>query len=244
MLQAWFDDSGKGQEPVYLLAGYLAGKDTWATFSGHWQAELDRPPRLPYLHANESQLFKDLSLTERAARLLRFIEIIGKHRLEAHAFILKHADYNEFFRFISTHPVIAPAERRVLRNPYYISFQRILTMMLARQAKEAEIKESASIEVLFDCGIDRHARLKLAFEHWVKTVERREPTWLKFLINKAAEFRDDKVFLPLQASDLLAWHVRRFCYEAMGNRSHAGDLVWRAPRPAMPDRLLELSGCK
>ena len=29
VLQGWFDESGKGQGPVYLLAGYVGKKDMW-----------------------------------------------------------------------------------------------------------------------------------------------------------------------------------------------------------------------
>jgi hypothetical protein len=48
MLQAWFDDSGKGQGPVYLLAGYLGNAAVWEQFAYDWQTELDREPQLPY----------------------------------------------------------------------------------------------------------------------------------------------------------------------------------------------------
>jgi hypothetical protein len=228
VLQAWFDESGKGQPPVYLLAGYLADIETWKGFADDWKAELDRSPTLPYLHANESQLFKGMGPTERIDRLLRFVDIIGRYRLEAETFILKHSDYGEFFRIIADHPIITRAEQRVFRNPYFISFQRILTLMLARQA--ATLNETPELlEILFDEGIDRKSRVERAFKEWIKVVRVHEPTWLRLLINKTAEFRDDKCFPPLQAADLLAWHLRRHCEYG---ESHAVDPVWRALREA------------
>jgi uncharacterized protein DUF3800 len=228
VLQAWFDESGKGQPPVYLLVGYLADIETWKSFADDWKTELGRSPALPYLHANESQLFKGMSPTERTDRLLKFIEIIGRYRLEAETFILKHSDYGGFFRVIANHPIITPAEQQIFKNPYFVGFQRILTLMLARQADT--LKETPElIEVLFDEGIDRKARLERAFKEWVKVVKAHAPTWLRLLINKTAEFRDDKCFPPLQAADLLAWHLRRYCERG---ESHAGDAVWRALREA------------
>jgi hypothetical protein len=105
VLQAWFDESGKdGQTPVYLLAGYVADKETWKNFADEWQAELGREPRLPYLHVKEGQLFKGMTALERENRLLRFVEIIRQHKPLGITFMLKHSDYSEFARVISTHP--------------------------------------------------------------------------------------------------------------------------------------------
>lgn len=185
VLQGWFDDSGKGQPPVYLLAGYVSEKETWETFADEWQAELCRPPCLPYMHVAESQIFKGISNTERIDRTLRFVDIIASHHLRAVAFLLKHSDYNDFFRIITGHPLMRSVERRMLRNPYFLAFQRILTLMLSLQAKTlAETREHHMIEVLFDEGMDRTKRLELAFDQWVNVVREREPTWLDFLINK------------------------------------------------------------
>jgi hypothetical protein len=40
-LQAWFDESGKGQRPVYILAGYVGKQTMWQDFVDNWQTELD-----------------------------------------------------------------------------------------------------------------------------------------------------------------------------------------------------------
>jgi hypothetical protein len=182
-----------------------------------------------------------MSATERVERILRFVEVIDRYKLEAHAFVLEHAVYGEFFRFCSTHPRITEAERRVFKNPYFVSFQRTLTMMLARQAKhEAETGIPEPIEILFDNGIDRPDRLRVAFEAWVNTVRRHEPTWLKLLVNTTVEFRDDVQCLPLQASDLLAWHIRRFFHESVQGRSHASDPIWRELRRIADPRIQTL----
>ncbi len=228
VLQAWFDDSGKGQEPIYLLAGYVGKKTMWEAFADDWQAELDAKPRLPYLHVNESQLFRGYTRDERIARLLRFVAIIRKHQPVGITYILKHAEYREFFNIIEQHPTITPAERRMLKNPYYHSFTVILKLMLKAQAQKREqsgVREL--IEVLFDNDMDRRQRLRLGFASFVNTVKKENPDYLDLLINKDAEFRDDEVFLPLQASDLLAWHLRRLCYEiARGNTDYRNDPIW------------------
>ncbi|MDO8431832.1 MAG: DUF3800 domain-containing protein [Candidatus Binatus sp.] len=230
VLQAWFDESGKTEEPVYLLAGYVGKKTVWEDFAHDWQAELDHEPKLPYLHARESQLFKGTDADARVERLLKFVAIIRKHRLRGVSFLLKHSDYREFFRIISVHPVITPAERRMMRNPYYLSFQYIFTMMLIRHGQKcAESGTKELLEILFDDGGERKQRLKIGFENFVKTAKEKNPHLLDLLINKGPEFRDDKQMSPLQACDLFAWHFRRFCYEASRGNKYE-DAIWRALR--------------
>ena len=232
VLQGWFDESGKGQEPVYLLAGYVAKKNVWEDFADDWQAELDRVPRLPYLHVNETQRFKGWSLAERTERFLRFVGIIKKHNLDGSILPLKHSDHREFYRIAATHPFIKPYERRMFKTPYFLAFQSTFGVMLSKQAKKrAETGITELIEILFDEGIDRKVRLERGFNLMIESVKREMPEYLDLLINKQAEFRDDEVFLPLQAADLLAWYVRRLCYEGARGKQYA-DPVWLALKEA------------
>ena len=194
---------------IYEDVDYI---ETWKGFASDWQAELDRPPKLPYLHANESQIFKGMSSDDRIARLLRFVEIIRRHHLRGVSFVMKHSDYREYFRIIATHPTITPAEKRMMKNPYYYAFQLVFSTMLIRQGKVlADTGVRELIHILFDTDIDRRVRLELGFKYFLNSVTRQRPEFLDLLVNRNAEFRDDKVFLPLQACDLFAWHLRRFC---------------------------------
>jgi hypothetical protein len=237
VLQAWFDESGKGQEPVYLLAGYVGDKSMWEDFADDWQAELDRSPVLPYLHASESQLFKGFNPKERLERLLRFVAIIERHKPLGVELVLKHSDYREFYRAISKHPLMTKAEKGTYRNPYMIGFQLVLSWMLMAQAKKrADTGIHEMIEVLFDEGIDRKQRLKTGFELFIASIKRRTPEFLDLLINKEAEFRDDKLLKPLQASDLLAWYLRRNCWEIV-RKNAFNDPVWQALQDATEHQL-------
>ena len=239
VLQAWFDESGKGQEPVYLLAGYIGSRTMWESFADDWQAELDKPPKLPYLHVSESQLFKGFSPDERIERTFGFVKVIEKHKPLGQLFVLKHADYREFFKVLSTHPSITLPERRMMKNPYYHSFLWIFHLMLLTQAKKrADTGVHEMIEVLFDEDIDRKDRLKIGFNHFINTLKKRHPDFLDLLVNKEPEFRDDKVFTPLQACDLAAWHFRRLLFETVrGNRYN--DPVWEALHKATEYKMVK-----
>ena len=58
MLQAYIDDSGNGDPPVYVLAGFVASSDEWEIFTDEWQALLDAPPRLEYFKMKEASVTK------------------------------------------------------------------------------------------------------------------------------------------------------------------------------------------
>jgi hypothetical protein len=109
----------------------------------------------------------------------------------------------------------------MLKNPYYIGFQLIMNLMLIRQAKiRADSGIHETIEVLFDNDTNEKRRLETGFNHFIQTVKRNNPQFLELLLNRNANFQDDKLMKPLQAADLLAWHLRRFCampYETIKN---------------------------
>jgi hypothetical protein len=253
VLQAWFDDSGKegiAQSPVYLLAGYFARVKVWENFVDDWQAELNRAPKLRWLHSVEAYHLKGEfgfnkdtqkpsewvlahgrgNKKARDERVLRFTSIITKHLKrgigEGITWILKHKDYAEFVKITATHPRITPEELTRIKNPYYLSFEKVFGDMLKIQGAK---KTEEQIHILFDEDIDDPDSLEVAFKSFVKTVRENSPRHLRLLVNKKAEFRNDKCFPPLQAADLLAWHVRRFCFESARGRRYE-DPVWDALR--------------
>jgi hypothetical protein len=243
VLQAWFDDSGKegiAQSPVYLLAGYSARVKIWESFSEEWQQELDREPKLAYLHAVDAYSFKKefghksrwaekwghMNRSARDERLLKFAAIIIKHLKQdaglGVTWMIRHEDYTHFSHILAQHPEITPKERALIKNPYFLSFQKVIGQMLKIQAdKPSEEK----IQILFDEGIDDPENLRIGFEQFVLMLNFSSPRHLRFMVNKSAEFRDDKDHPPLQAADLTAWHLRRFCYEVARGKRH-DDPVW------------------
>jgi hypothetical protein len=54
MLQVFIDDSGRGVDPVFVLAGYVGRVRNWEDFSDRWQKVLKQPPAIEYLKATEA----------------------------------------------------------------------------------------------------------------------------------------------------------------------------------------------
>jgi hypothetical protein len=54
VLQAFVDDSGIGQPPVYILAGWIADAAKWADFLTEWDRVLRMSPRIRYFKFAEA----------------------------------------------------------------------------------------------------------------------------------------------------------------------------------------------
>ena len=53
-LQAYIDDSGRGQDSVFVLAGYLARPEEWSEFSKEWDGALNEHPKIEYFKMREA----------------------------------------------------------------------------------------------------------------------------------------------------------------------------------------------
>jgi hypothetical protein len=180
----------------------------------------------------------------RNERLTRFAKIITTHLTpasESHGltWLAKHSEYNDFVRQLNNVQTATIQDREDLekiKNPYYVSFQEVLGQELKLRVIEwLRTRQNEQIEILFDEGIDDPDRLEAAFKDFVTVVRLGPVPAIDYLQNKRAEFRDDKKNLALQASDLLAWHMRRLCYDIWKGNERGDDPVWNELRRDLID---------
>jgi hypothetical protein len=57
-LQAFIDDSGRGQDPAFVLAGWIASPEQWAEFSDEWIRILHQSPGIEYFKMQEAWRLK------------------------------------------------------------------------------------------------------------------------------------------------------------------------------------------
>ena len=226
--------------PVFVLAGFVSRVRLWEVYSHEWDRVLKRQPEVPFLSTNEAfqqtGCFAGWSKDEIEKRLLKLVEII-QHRVDGGTiFTLDHAGYKEVMTKVEKLPLTLKEQRklRMLKNPFYVGFHTVVVRVLGEHwAAHAHTQER--LEILFDQGIDREKRLRNGYRDLIDGIGKEFPDHVKLLVNKEAEFRDEKVFLPLQSADLLAWNVRRDSYEKMQGRKHRWK-VWDALRKAVPYR--------
>lgn len=203
-LQAFVDDSSSDVgDRQFFLAGYVNAPDRWAAFSKDWGRELARHPRIDYFKMVEANSlrgqFQGWSRADRDAKVLSLAGIINAHRPW---FVFCSVSRDEYARILAP---IAPAG---LKNPYFACFWGVIRSTVRyHQMLENEFggRDVPPVDFIFDNqqGLGNDAVL---WYRWLK--EGQDPSIRKFLGSKPI-FCDDKAVLPLQAADMLAWHVRR-----------------------------------
>jgi len=197
VLQIWFDDSGKGHGPVFVLAGYLAPVEDWCGFADEWKAVLGKEPnKLDYLKGYEAfglrKQFKGWTETDRDQRVAEFLPLIDKYSGKGLAIVIPHDQFDKILK----------QSFQPFRNPYMFAYALSFSVMLhfahGNPAREP-------IELIFDEDVIKRKQAEKAYKEMFR-VYPADVTGL--LGRKEPRFENDKQFNPLQASDLLAYCVR------------------------------------
>lgn len=199
MLQAFVDDSTSplGGKRLFLAA-YANTADNWAAFSDEWEAALLEAPRIDYAKMSEADSlqgqFRGWEPSARDAKILKLATIIRKFEpWSIHASV----DTAECARIMGGTVPIGFA------RPYHLCFQMVVIHLAKFHLQKGFM---TPVDFVFDeqGGIGEESAL---FYNWIK--ETQDPE-VSALMGARPIFRDDKKMLPLQAADLLAWHVRRW----------------------------------
>jgi Protein of unknown function (DUF3800) len=207
--QAAIDDSGsEPQSRIFVLAGFVSTPEGWANFAPEWQAVLDESPKLAYFKMTEAANLggqfsraRGWDESKRDDRVMALCDVIKRHstlRIQA-------AVRNDHFeKYIKSIP--APERTLMIDSPYALVFTQIV---LAMATYGDRVGVADACEFIFD---RQHGFDSLALTAWsnakalAKASNRSD---LGKFIGPEPKFADDKTFLPLQAADLYAWHLRR-----------------------------------
>jgi hypothetical protein len=201
VLQAYADDSGNNREsPVFVLAGFIANAALdWPQFEREWAAALAKAPALTYFKMNECHALQGQFLgwkrDERDKRLAELVSIIKAH-VKAAIFAIVPRD-----EFVAAMP---KSKLRFFRTPYALAYYTLISTTL-KSLQSLGIKEA--VDFIFDEQLrlsdDVHAQ-------WGEITQAIARSKLAPHLGSDPMHRNDKTCLPLQAADLLAWHIRRW----------------------------------
>lgn len=206
-IQAYIDDSGMlGTDPVFVLAGYIAKAERWAEFSTAWKKHLCESPSIAYLKMAEAVKldgqFRHWEASARDEKLRGCVEII-KRCAPQHA-IHCAIDLDAYQKRRSR----SYAKEGPVSHPYLLGSHIMLSAVCY------EILDSFSneqIEVIFDTHLIFAPRLKLWYPVIVEAMGCSKDEDIRHLSKTLPPdpmFRDDEQYVPLQASDMLAWLFR------------------------------------
>jgi hypothetical protein len=198
LLQAFTDDSGSdiGDRRLYM-AGYLNRADAWELFSKAWRDECRAASPIEYLKMSEAQSlkgqFRGWSNEARDEKLRRLARVILHFQPLSFEFSINRQAFDQ---------VVAPASPRGLKSSHFTSCFAIVSGVSRYIAEQGN---DIPVEFIFDRQDGVSDDIGLAFD----VMKRSLPSEAQKLIRGKPHFEDDKTFLPLQAADFLAWHLRR-----------------------------------
>jgi hypothetical protein len=205
VIHAYFDDSGKESDPdnrIVCIAGYLAAEHHWNFFLEEWGHQLIRHG-LKWLHTTD------------------FMADAGEYETLKWDWPRKRAVLESFIKTIKDAQLIgfgvsvdADAWRKIPKevtdregDAQQFCFMRIMRMIVERM-KIARPRDF--ISVMFDC--DR-GFTPARFRRFLGVRDKDPEALLYFQSFGIAE---PKVYLPLQAADLLAWQTRKELMRRLG----------------------------
>jgi hypothetical protein len=198
MLTAYFDDSGSERgERMLILAGYVHSAQTWLAFNDDWQTVLETAPAIKYLHMVEAENlrdeFKGWVREEMEEKVSALADVIVKHEPWSIECQVSHQDFSD---------IVQPVVPYELRTPYFACFYGVICNLVKWHA-------SMGLTLPIDFVFDEQGAIGAQAVLWYETIKSMQPAGLASLFGSTPVFRDDKKILPLQAADLLAWHLRR-----------------------------------
>ena len=204
--QAFIDDSATDRlDKRLFFAGYLMTAEQWRAFSNLWSAELKSGREIDYLRMAEANnlrgQFRGWSEAEKDRKLESLARIIA---------IFQPVSFEVSVSRVECAEIVTPISPRGLGRPHFSC--AFLTMSTVGQYA-SRMRGQLSIGFVFDeqDGVDNDVDMFFPVLH------QSLPPKVRRCINGKPEFGDDKKVLPLQAADMLAWHIRRD-YEAGGER--------------------------
>lgn len=201
-----FADESYDPNGWFVLAGYGACSEQWDLFSSDWGELLPRFGSLDSRTGTYSfHMTEMMNSDERKKNIIYFGRVIERHInfMISIRFWLPDIIRAQERLFIPGFKLLpfAPAEEcvRIAWN------QMMATCVASRDLISNAISEKEDLEFIFD---KNSASAKFLAEWGVS--ERNYPM-LSSSIKTMPRFEDDRILLPLQAADMLAWRVRTAC---------------------------------
>lgn len=202
-LRAFIDDSAaQSGDRRLFMAGYLHRADVWADFSEAWHYELQAWPSIQYFKAKEANNLdgefhykKGWDEAKRNMKMSQLAAIIEHFSPFSFQFSVNRKLFEEELK---------PHSPYGFRQPHF-QLSHVVVGGIARSAAQQGITEP--IEFIFDEQDGVSSDVAMFFEDMMQEM----PEDAKKLIAGTPFFKNDRDrrYMPLQAADLLVWHIRR-----------------------------------
>lgn len=210
--QAHVDGSGSGDPNLLVVAGYIAPAEVWLDFSAKWQEQLDHA-RMPY--------FKMSDMSHRMEVAAWFCRLIEESKITAAISCAIRTDQLKKALDEYKYPVEIIGLDKI-KNPYYFGFKAITDIVAQHQGQ-------LGIDEPVDFVFDDQSESEDVRDIWNLIKLSSAPEYRKNMGDEPVHKSDINI-KPLQAADLWAWWVRKWCRENIPDWCGKLPFVWGAKR--------------
>jgi hypothetical protein len=198
MFKAYFDDSASDEESrTLLLAGCVQKYSIWANFSVGWEAVLAESPTIKYFHMREARKlegeFARWKAKDRDAKIKRLAEVAASYNPWTITAWISRKEFDA---------ILKPIAPFTLRKPYLLLFYAAIL-------KLAQWHYDDGVTLPVDYVFDEQGAIGTEAVIWYEHMKSWQKPEIAALMGSSPKFENDKMVLPLQAADMLAWHLRR-----------------------------------
>jgi hypothetical protein len=211
--QAFVDESYR-EGGEYVLAGHIASAESWIKFAEDWEKLL--PTATRDRNGNFRFKMKEMATDPiKLGRVENFYKVIEKYVLVS---ISARLNIKDFERAINSLEREYAKKGLLVRlknwdSPYFMLALGLIQSVAENREKLKElIPENVPIDFIFDENTEKRPILR-AWSEFVSTA----PDWVSERLGNTPRFENDEAFLPLQASDLWAWWIRKWYEEDFGS---------------------------
>lgn len=205
----YFDESGThdGSE-VVAVAGFVANTSNWEQFSEDWQAILN-DCSLEYFHMSEFENmqgpYTSWTDTEGKDCLNRLLDTIHEHVIQSVAFIIPKMSFDL---------LMSAKAKRICGDAYGLA-------ALECWRKLADTARDPRLDGVLNCIMESGARGRHALEE-IHAAGSEDAAWQNENPILSLAFQDKRVFLPLQAADILAYELYKQGLRQFGQETRRG----------------------
>jgi hypothetical protein len=202
MIRGYFDESAQGN--VFLIAGWVAGFETWARFTEDWRTALDSEPAIRYFKHHEAKSdppsgeFAGWSIEAIEAKLTKLVDVICRHQMYGVCSGLNVATHNAAF------------------TSSIASFKQLRSVLKLVHHYHACVFSTHATVIQIQVDRGEHKRVDLVFDEmsgmmaecitFYREAKENFPPQKKAIAGSMTEANDKEVE-ALQAADLLAGQI-------------------------------------
>jgi hypothetical protein len=198
MFKAYFDDSTNDDgSKTLVLAGCVQKYSVWANFSIAWEAALAEHPSIRHFHMREARAldgeFARWKARDRDNKITRLAKVAANYRPWTITAWISRKEHTA---------ILKPIAPFMLRQPYLPLFYAVIL-------KLAQWHHDDGVTLPVDYVFDEQGPVGAEAAIWYEDIKSQQTPELARLMGSSPKFENDEFVLPLQAADMLAWHIRR-----------------------------------